>query len=201
MKKRFNELYESAMSRYQFGGFLASDVVEFAEGALKDRFFSEQPEQIKELAKAFIECGLNLRVKSVKSTFPAVKGAGNPDYNGYSFAIEVVKETAPGRYSQDVLVVPANLLKRKDDGINLPPIPQAFIRQDTTHIKPKEVESETNDVPFLKPESQTKLSDHGAKKNVKGDRELTNKNIKIPAKPAEGQRDPAKYTANYLPKK
>ena len=33
-----------------------------------------------------------------------------------------------------------------------------------------------------------------------GDRELLNKNTKIPAKEADKHKDPAKYTARYLPK-
>lgn len=199
MNSRFMSLYESAMGRYQHGGFLVADLVEFTEGALKDRFFDGQPENIKEMVKSFIDCGLNLRVKSVKSTFPAVGGAGNPDYNGFSFAVEVTKELAPGLYSPEVIVVPANLLKIRDTGANLAPVPASLVRDDKSHIKPKEVENGDQGTQYLKPADQTKLSDHGKGKHVKGDRELLNKNVKIPAKTVEGQKDPAKYTAKYLP--
>lgn len=199
MEKKFIKLFEAAISRYTRGGFLTSDRVKFVDTVLKNDFFKDQPESIKNAVKDLIDSGLNLRVKNVKSFAPAVMGAGNPDNFGYGFTIEVVPETAPGRFDYNKAVtVPANLLVHQNDYPNLPPVPDQFKYDNKVQIEPKEVKlPDTGN--YLTPQKQTRFSDVGGKMQP-GDRELADKNIKIPAVPAEGQRDPAAYTAMYLPK-
>lgn len=198
MNKRFVEIYESALNRYNRGGFLTSDLVVFIDGALNDKFFNAAGEDYKLKVKEFINSGENLRVKNVKSTFPAVMGAGNPDYNGYSFGIEVCREIAPGKFSPDTIVVPQNLLKYKDTVPNLPEVPNKFKRPDTSHINPKPVKAENEETPFFSP-GRTRTADLGNQKDTKSETELQNKNVRIPSSPAKGASDPASYTANYLP--
>jgi len=199
MNRRFNKLYEATLPRYTRGGFLTSDRVRFIDNALKTEFFKNQPESVKTAVNDLINSGLNLRVRNVKSAMPAVMGAGNPDDYGYSFSIEIVPEIAPGTYDVNKAVtVPANLLVHQNDGINLPPIPDKLKYDNKVQIKPEEVKI-NDDKTLLTPRSETHMSDVGGKLE-KGDRELKNVNVKIPSKPAEGNRDPATYTAQYLPK-
>ena len=120
MNKRFLKVYESAINRYNNGGYLTSDVVKFTDNALSDRFFSSVSDDYKARVKEYIDSGDTLRVKNIKSTFPAVMGAGNPDYNGYSFGIEVCREIAPGKFSPDTITVPQNLLTKIENTPNLP---------------------------------------------------------------------------------
>jgi len=68
------------------------------------------------------------------------------------------------------------------------------------HIKAKVVKDEQEEVPFYTPQG-TRLSDVGNKKLTTGDRVLKNQNTVIPSSPAEGHKDPASYTYNYLPKR
>lgn len=200
MEKRFVKLYEAALTRYTRGGFLASDVVKFADNALRSDFFKNQPESMKSAVKDLMDCGLNLRVKNVKSYRPAVMGAGNPDYNGVEFTVEICPELAPGRFDyQRSITVPANLLVHQDHYPNLPPIPDKFNYDNKVQIEPKEVTPDSNKVPFVSTQ-QTKLSDVGNGKLSQGDRELTDTNIKIPSEPVASHKDPASYTASYLPK-
>jgi hypothetical protein len=202
MEKRFKKLYEATLSRYTRGGFLTSDRVKFVDNALKTDFFKNQPESIKSAVQDLIDSGLNLRVRNVKSAMPAVMGAGNPDDYGYSFSIEVVPEIAPGRFDVNKAVtVPANLCVHQSDGINLPPIPDSLKYDNKVAIKPKEVKE------FLKGTEKNlnnpKVNTHTSNVDGKvsdGDRELKNVNVVIPSSPAEGQKDPATYTAQYLPK-
>jgi hypothetical protein len=199
MDKRFVKLYEATLSRFNRGGFLTSDRVKFVDGALSNEFFKNQPESVKAAVKSLIDSGLNLRVKNVKSFAPAVMGAGNTDDSGFSFNIEVVPETAPGRFDVNkTVVVPSNLLAHHNDYPNLPPVPDQFKYNNRVNIKPEDVEI-NDDKTLLTPQTQTHHSVVGNKLE-KGDRELTDKNIKIPAVTATGQKDPASYTALYLPK-
>jgi hypothetical protein len=198
MRNKFIKLYENTLTRYNRGGFLTSDVVKFVDNALSDRFFQSVNDDYKAKVKEFAECEETLRVKNVKSTFPAVMGAGNPDYNGYSFGIEVCKEIAPGKFSPDTITVPQNLLYRIDSYPNLPEVPDKHKYVDRTHIDPKTVDSEDEETPFFSP-SRTKTTDRGNKKDSKTDLELPLKNTRIPSSPVKGVSDPASYTANYLP--
>lgn len=199
MDKKFVKLYEATLSRYNRGGFLTSDRVKFVDGVLRNDFFKNQPDSVKDAVKSLIDSGLNLRVKNVKSFLPATMGAGNSDYNGYSFNIEIVPEIAPGLFDVNkTVVVPSNLLVHQNDGINLPPVPDQFKYNNNVKIAPEEPKiADTNN--FLTPKHQTHNSDVNGKM-VAGDRELGDKNIKIPAAPAVNQKDPAAYTAMYLPK-
>lgn len=200
MEKKFIKLFEATLSRYTRGGFLTSDRVKFIDKALSHDFFKNVPEETKLAVKALIDSGVNLRVRNVKSHMPAVMGAGNPDDFGYSFNIEVVPEIAPGTYDVNrAVTVPSTLLVRNADYPNLPPVPDAFKYDNKVQIKPSEVEVEDNKT-MLTPRSKTHLSDVGNQKLETGDRELNNVNVKIPAEPAIGHKDPATYTAQYLPK-
>jgi len=198
MEKRFKKLYEATLSRYTRGGFLTSDRIKFVDNVLKNDFFLKQPESIKKAVEGLINSGLNLRVRNVKSAMPAVMGAGNPDDFGYGFSIEVVPELAPGLFDvKNAVTVPANLLSHQNDYPNLPPIPDHQKYDAKVQIEPKEVKI-ADDKTMLTPRSKTHQSDVGGKL-VAGDRELNNVNTSIPASPAEGQKDPATYTAQYLP--
>jgi len=199
MEKKFVKLYETTLSRYNRGGFLTSDRVKFIDNVLRNDFFKNQPDSVRDAVKGLIDSGLNLRVKNVKSYFPTAMGAGNTDYNGYSYTVEIVPEIAPGRFDVNkTVVVPASLLTHQNDGVNLPPVPDQFKYNNNVKIKPEEPEiADTKN--YLTPKQQTHNSDVNGKM-VPGDRELGDKNVKIPSSPAEGQKDPAAYTAMYLPK-
>jgi hypothetical protein len=198
MNKRFIKLYEAISTRYNRGGFLTSDIVKFVDNVLTDPFFKKTDEDYKNKVKEYIESGDTLRVKNVKSTYPAVMGAGNSDYNGYSFSIEVTREIAPGKFSNDSIVVPQHLLVRVEDTINLPKVPEKFRDKDKTIIKPKPVSDENEETPFFSP-VRTHTSDRGNKKDTPSDTKLLNTNVKIPSSPAKGASNPASYTAVYLP--
>jgi len=200
MNKKFVKLYESALQRYTNGGFLAGDVVVFKEGAFNDPWFKELGENTKQKLKNMADSGLNLRVSAIKNRFPGVGGAGNTDYIGTEVNVDITSEIAPGRY-MDFATVPARLLEPKSTYPNLPDVPEVFKKGDPAkrvNIKPKKVKDEAEEVPFLRP-GDTRRSDLGNGKMSNGDRELLNKNIKIPSSPAKGVNDPASYTANYLP--
>jgi hypothetical protein len=202
MKRNFVKLFESAMTRYTLKGFLAGDVVKFKEGAFNDPWFKSLGKNTQEKLQQMANSGLNLRISVIKNDRPNVYGAGNTDYTGNDFNIDITSEIAPGKY-MDFATVPARMLEPLSSYPNLPPVPDVFKKDDPgkrAHIDPKKVKDEQEEVPFLSP-AQTRLSDLGNKKLSKGDRTLNNTNVKIPSMPVKGAADPASYTYNYLPKK
>jgi hypothetical protein len=198
MNKRFVKLYESIRTRYTNGGFLANDVVKFADGALRDPFFKEVQDDYKKEVERYITSGDTLCIKNIKSAMPAVMGAGNTDNNGYSFNAEVCREIAPGRFSNDAITVPVHLLVRVDSYPNLPEVPAKHRYEDKSHIDAKPVKDEGEEVPFFSP-GRTRTADLGNGKDSKSETNLSGKNVKIPSMPAKGAKDPASYTAAYLP--
>lgn len=198
MNKRFVKLYESIVNRYNRGGFLTSDVVKFVPDVLKDPYFKNVDDDYKKKIEDYANCGCNLRVRNVKSSIPAVMGAGNTDYNGYGFIADICKEIAPGTFDNENITVPVHLLVKVDSVPNLPAVPDKFKRKDDTQIEPTEVKSEDEEVPYFST-TRTRTSDKGNKKDTPAETELLNKNVKIPSSPAKGATNPANYTANYLP--
>jgi len=198
MKRKFVKIYESLITRYDHGGFLADDVVVFKDGALKDPFFDTVDDDYKAEIERLIKSGSNIRVVNIKSTSPVSMGAGNTDNNGYSFSVEVAEESAPGRIGTTI-TIPQHLIKKANPTLgSLPNIPDKFKRPDTTQIKPVEVKDEAEEVPFYGP-GRTRTADIGNKKDTKSVTSLANKNVTIPSSPSVDAKDPASYTAKYLP--
>jgi len=201
VQKRFDVVFESALTRNTNGGFLVGDLVTFKKDWTRHKELESQDETLSRI-RSMIEQGYNLKVTDIKNRYPAVGGGSNTDYiNPASRIVVIAQEIAPGRY-YNYLSVPGDILTVVDVYPNLAPIPDKFSRKDGSHIKAKEVKpTDTSDKSMTTPGYQTRLSDAGNKKLTVGDRYLNNTNTAIPSKPAEGSRDPAKYTFNYLPTK
>ena len=215
MKRRFVKLFESAYTRSTNGGKLVGDIVEIDPKALNHPFF-DGDEETKFKLKAMMNSGFNLRIINIKGKYPAPMGGNNDDninrFEGYA---DVGTEIAPGRTTNH-LTVPMEILKvvsgtqpEKDQspenyngtqlGINLPEIRDRLKYKARINIKPKPPEKLSEDEEFS-PGRQTRTSDVGNKKDSSGDRALNNFNTPIPASPNETRKDPASYTADYLPK-
>ena len=200
--RKFTSLYESFISRYTRGGFLTGDIVKFKDGALKNEWFAKQGSAILEKAKQFAESGLLMRVSAVKTNRPSVQPGFVEANNADDFYCDVTLELAPGCY-KDFITLPASILEYKDYYPNLPEVPEGLKRPNNTNINPKEIEEEKSKDPHhLNPTYQTSQTDRGNGKNSPSEVELKNTNVKIPSKPAEGEKNPsvASYTHNYLPK-
>jgi len=196
---KFIKLYESAIQRFTRGGFLIGDLVKIKESALSDEFFKKQGTNYIEKIKEFVNSGLNIRVSAVKPVYPNSYSPGNIQNEAESFLIDIVLERAPGLY-YDFVTVPAGVLEHIDTGVNLAPVPDSLKRDNNEIIDPEPVSSATNSNTYMSP-SRTLTSDRGDGKDTKSDTTLTDKNIKIPSSPADKVKDPASYTAMYMPKK
>jgi hypothetical protein len=195
MNKKFPVVLESYLQKYTRGGFLTGDMVKIKSDLFRNNFFKKQTKGYQDKVKSWSDCDLLIRVSSVKPIRPTTQGAGNSEITGSEFDIDITQEIAPGRYV-DFLTIPAEFLEPYSNGINLPPIPDSLKRKDNAQIKP-EIEDEDN-----QQVAHTQYSDDGKGKLIKGDRKLLNKNIKIPALPATGEKSPSvkSYTHRYVPK-
>lgn len=196
---KFIKLYESAIQRFTRGGFLVGDLVKIKENYASDDFFKKQASNYIEKIREFVNSGLNIRVSAVKPVYPNAYAPGNIQSEAESFLCDIVLEKAPGLYYA-FITVPAHLLEHIDTGINLAPVPDALRRPNNEIIDPETVSQASDPTSYLTPYRQTRTTDKGDNKDSKTETNLTDKNIKIPSKPADKVKDPANYTALYMPK-
>jgi len=197
MKRKFNGLLESYLQQFTRGGFLYGYMVHIKPEVFKSDFFKDQTEAYQNKLKSWAESDLLLRVGAVKPIRPTTQGGGNAEITGSEFDVDITQEIAPGRYVE-YLTVPGKFLQPYNNGTDLPPIPDSLKRKDKTQIKPEQEKPEDE-----QQIAHTVTSDDGKGKLIKGDRKLLNKNVKIPAVPAEGDKSPsvASYVHRYLPKR
>jgi hypothetical protein len=216
VNRRFVKLFESAYGRYTNGGILVGDVVAFKPKAINHPDF-ESNDELKIKIKSLIDSGYNLRVVNIKNNFPVGMGGNNDNNINRRMALaDIAQEIAPGRYYNyvtvplDVLVVVSGIRPLKDQNpdhfnevqpdINLPEVRDKIKRDSRINIKPVSPEKVSEDEEFSTGR-QTRTSDMGNKKDSSGDRSLNNSNTVIPSSPNVTHKDPANYTADYLPKK
>jgi hypothetical protein len=198
MKRRFLALYESWLTRSNHSGFLVGDIVKFKDNALKHDHLKTQSDEVIKVIKALADSKGTIRVTNVINKYPATAAAGNPDDFGPDFSVEVSEDMGGGRIGQSA-IVHVGMLTRVDTTPNLEPVPDKNKRKDKINIKPEPVKDEAEEVPFYSP-ARTRTSDLGNGKLSTGDRSLNNVNTAIPSSPNVTAKDPAAYTANYLPK-
>jgi hypothetical protein len=219
VNRKFTKLFESYLGRFTGGGLLLGDIVSFKSGVVNHPDIKGN-EIMKTKIQELLASDLNLRVISIKNGTPMpFSGDNDNNISGRNNEVVIAQEIAPSRY-WNYIAVPREVLEVKTVYPNLPPIPDSWKYKAKINIKPELLKkAEENDEavaksgpdPMLKNDdtsitdkefsisNQTRRSTVG-NKNVAGDRELDNKNVKIPSSPAEGQQDPASYTANYMPK-
>ena len=198
MNKRFIKLYESWLTRYNHGGFLQGDIVKFKTDALKHHFVKTQADDLVNNIKDLVNDGRTLRVTNVINKFPAVMGTGNPDDVGPDFTVEVGIDEGGGRIYKTA-IVHVGMLDKIDTVPNLEVVPDRNKYDNKVKIKPVAVKDEAEEVPFYSP-ARTRTADLGNNKLAPTEAKLNNVNVKIPASPAVNHKDPASYTAAYMPK-
>ena len=181
MGKKFDVIMESAMRRYQGNHLVVGDRVKFIERYLAHDWSRKQAPVKLERLRELAESGDNIRISSVKTLRPASAGYGDFEVVDDIY-YDVVREQAPGLYTQ-MFTVPQALVEWMDDYPNLAgDTPAHLIKDDPSHIAPKEVSVDDNE---FSPVKQTGTGE--------GDRQLVNKNTDISTVKA-----PTSYTANYL---
>jgi hypothetical protein len=128
-----------------------------------------------ERIKALIESGDNIRVSAIKALRPSVATVGNFE-DVDDFYVDIVREQAPGLFTQ-IFTVPQALLEQQEDYPNLAgPTPKSQIREDETNIKPEEAPLSDTDAsdfaPYDNPDARdlpTSNTDLGSKEPTPGE--------------------------------
>jgi|TARA_R100001163_G_C5045466_1_gene182815 hypothetical protein len=177
--KKFVNLHESYMRRYQRGGFLVGDVFKFNDDFKSTDGFKDLGSNTQELLQQMIDSGLNVRVVGIKDTEPARYPASSQT-STLDVVLDLALDTGGGRYSHHVSI-PGSLGQSVEYYPNLPPIPDVMRRKGETTIKPEEAET------TIAPD---------AVEDPK--RELPTSNTDIPSDPVTPSPAATSYTMQYL---
>lgn len=141
-ENKFTKIFESNFQRYQGGGILAGDIVKLVDNIESDEWFDKQSDTLRDRVKEFLNGDFNIRVGSVSAKRAAEGGPVQQDQQVDDYYVDIVKELAPGLFT-DVMTLPIHLVQKVDENGNLAPIPDSQRREDTSHIKPEEVDVES----------------------------------------------------------
>ena len=189
--KKFVNLHESYMRRYERGGFLVGDVFEFNDDYESTECYKALPKATKDLLTKMKDSGLHIRVTGIKDTaptrYPASSQQSSLDVN-----LNLALDEGGGRFSHYV-TVPGLLGHAVQYAPNLLPIPDTLYRKSNVNIKPEEyVEDE---------EMISNRSDRGGTEPhdlTPTERSLPKQNTVIPSDPATPSPAATSYTNQYL---
>ena len=189
--KKFVNLHESYMRRYERGGFLVGDVFEFNDDYESPDCYKALPKATKDLLANMKDSGLHIRVTGIKDTaptrYPASSQQSSLDVN-----LNLALDEGGGRYSHHV-TVPGLLGHAVQYAPNLLPIPDTLYRKSDVNIKPEEyVEDEEN---------LSNIADRGGTEPhalTPTERSLPKQNTVIPSDPATPSPAVTSYTNQYL---
>lgn len=180
MKRKYLDLLENTLTRYQRGGFLVGDYIKFADDYKSKPCFKDLTNQIKSAIADVVDLSkdMNLRVVLIKNDVPS-RAPGNENNTNGNVVIDVGLDYGGGRF-YNVLTVPADLLTRLDYGINYAPLPDAIKRPNQITLKPEPVEIDAKS----EMHRQTRTTDQNGK-DEDSEVELKDENKKIPAASAK----------------
>tara|TARA_R110002020_G_scaffold109856_5_gene254130 strand:- start:1048 stop:1668 length:621 start_codon:yes stop_codon:yes gene_type:complete len=185
--KKFVNLMESYMKRYERGGFLVGDVFKFNDNFKSTDGFKNLGSNTQELLQQMIDSGLHVRVVGIKDTTSA-RYPANADTTTLDVVLDLALDTGGGRYSHHVSI-PSDLGQSVEYYPNLPPIPDVMKRDSNVNIKPEEVEDYNN---------IADKTDRGNGELEKTELNLPTSNTDIPSDPATPSPAATTYTQDYL---
>lgn len=95
-------LIETAIERFQQGGYVNGDYIRIGKSITSSPFFKKLPVQSQEHIQKCIDTDLKLRVSSVKSIRPAIQQVDGGMNAAGDFVVDVVIEYAPGLYKNPI---------------------------------------------------------------------------------------------------
>ena len=133
MRKKFSGKYEvileTAIQRYQQGGFLVGDLVQIKKNALSHEKLKGISEPMKQRIKEMQESGVNLRLSAIKSkrANTALGYIGGPDAPA-DYYVDVVQEINPANWVNPT-TLPIEVIERLDHESWEPiPVPNSLKR-------------------------------------------------------------------------
>jgi hypothetical protein len=186
--KKFVNLFESYMKRFERGGFLVGDIFKFNDNFKSTEEYKCLGTNVHELLDQMVDSGLHVRVVGIKDTSPA-RYPANSDTSSLDVVLDIALDNGGGRMTH-YCSVPCCLGQPVQYAPNLPPIPDAMRRNDKVTIKPEEAEEDTDNI-------QNK-TDKGNGELSNTERSLPKTNTEIPCDPVTPSPAVTSYTHNYL---
>lgn len=169
MGKKFDEIYESVVSRYQIGGYLPGDIVVFRPDYKSTECYKAMHSDMKRELDELIHSGLNIKVVQVGDKLSGVS-AGNQHKTANNVVITVAGDHGGGRYFGSIAVSP-EMIDMADPANPTPKVPEQFYRKDNTNWKPEEWKSDSQNI--------TRVTDKGNGKNTPTDIKLAGESTRM----------------------
>ena len=189
--KKFVNLHESYMRRYERGGVLVGDVFKFNDDFKGSDGFKSLGTSTQGLLDQMIDSGLHIRVVGIKDTEPA-RYPANSATSSLDVVLDIALDTGGGRYSH-YCAIPGSLGQAVQYAPNLLPIPDAMRRKGKVNIKPEEVVEDE--------ENLANRADRGGTEPhelTPTERSLPKQNTVIPSDPITPSPAVTSYTNEYL---
>lgn len=182
MEKKFNQIYESYVSRYTRGGFLTGDLVKVRDDYKSSDSFKKLHPDLQNKLNDLLSSDLNLRVSGIENKYPSNQ-PGNTDNSNGEVVLTVSQETSPGRYD-GFYTFPTDIFEPIDVYPNRMPVPDSMVRPNKTKIDPDTLEIETEYVGQNPLKSQVDAGylpgDNQKQVAMGDDKQLRNVNVQIP---------------------
>lgn len=195
MTKKFEQIYESALTRASRGGFLVGDYIKFADGFKSKEPYKLLAQNVKDLIADIMSAGLNVQIVGIvdKNTprFP-----GNPDTMTGDVVLNIALDNGGGRYTH-YCTIPSCCVEPVDFYPNLAPFPDSVVRPNGTTLTPVEHKMECDNQEV---EDQTLKCDQSGKLKHT-EITLPTKNVKLPnTHTVKGAKTPSvgDYSIKYL---
>ena len=189
--KKFVNLHESYMRRYERGGFLVGDVFKFNDNFKSSDSYRTLGSNTQGLIDQMLDSGLHIRVVGIKDTAPA-RYPANPATSSIDVNLDIALDTGGGRYSH-YCTIPCCLGQAVEYYPNLLPIPDAMRRKSKVNIQPEEVGEDE--------EMLSNRADRGGTEPhglTPVERSLPKQNTEIPCDPVTPSPAVTSYTNQYL---
>jgi hypothetical protein len=188
-RNKFMSLFESAMNRYQRGGFLIGDVLKFNDNFKSQSEYGALGDNVKEFIDQMIESGLNIKVVGIKDDAPQRFPAGN-NSSSLQVVLDIALDNTGGRFTHHCSIPCCLGQPGESPYPNLDPIPDEVRRKDKVNIKPEEVVEDE--------ESLSNKTDRGDGQLSQTERKLPHENKEIPSTAATPSMEVNSYTKDYL---
>ena len=167
MGAKFDTIFESVISRYQAGGYLPGDLINFRSDYKSSDTYKLMSTKMKNDLDQLVNSGLNIRVTQVGNNLSGVTGNNNYKTT-QNLVITVAGDHGGGRYYGQITVTP-DMIDLSDDQTNK--VPDQFKKKDPVIIKPEPYKADPNNI--------TRVTDKGNKKNTPTEIKLAGESTKL----------------------
>lgn len=171
MGKKFDKIFEAVNSRYQVGGYLPGDIVQFRSNYKSTPTYKAMHSVMQKELDDLANSGLNIKVIQVGSkTYN--QSSANDHKTADNVVITIAGDHGGGRHFGSITVSP-EMIDIADASNPTPDIPDQFYRDDEKYLngKPEEWKADQQNI--------TRVTDKGNGKNTPTDLKLAGEGTRL----------------------